>query len=151
MDNENNNIELDWWNDPKSKETLSIPVSIIESDGEYIISFNDETTKLLGSEINTIASGDTKSEAISNFFMLLRSISHYNADKQFSYERFVPFIHGDWSHIGGTWFIIFGIHFYFRYGEGMIGGWYLPFTKLNISVYSLWRSYKRWKEAHKEE
>ena len=52
---------------------------------------------------------------------------------------------GNWKHTGGGWFVIFGLHFYFRYGKGMKGGKYIPFTKLNISFHSEWAMYKKWK------
>lgn len=154
-----------WWTDPKNKETveriswwehsenkthLHIPVSIIKSEEQWTIGCNSETEKLIGEDLASVtASGDSKEKAIRVFFILLKAGHRYEKECRLKYQRWVPFRKGEWGHIGGTWFVIFGIHVYLRKGKGMKGGIYIPFTKLNIRVYNEWLSYKKWKENEK--
>ncbi len=144
-----------WWTDPKNKETveriswwehsenktfIEIPISIIEVEGNWTIGSNKDTEALLGRDLSNIcASGETKEEAIAMFFKLMKSITSFHHTRMLKYQKFVPFRKGDWKHTGGKWFTVFGIDVYFRYGKGMKGGWYIPFTKLNIRVYNEWK------------
>jgi hypothetical protein len=139
--------KISWWEHTENKTTIEIPVSIV-NDGEYwCVGSNKDTEKLVGKSLSAIsASGKTKEEAISEFFVMMKTIYFFEEDCRLKYQRWVPFIKGNWSKQGGTWFVIFGIHFYFRYGNGMKGGWYIPFTKLNISIHSDWTTYRNWKK-----
>lgn len=119
-------------------EFIDFPVDVIYTEEEHwVICSNEETKKLLGSSMNIVVQGDTKEEAIQQFFLHLRmTVDFYKKDAN-KYRKYAPLIIGDWSHIGGSWFQIFGIHVYFRYGKDMKGGFYIPFTKLNIMISNL--------------
>lgn len=144
----NNKEEVDklsWWNHSENKTFIEFPVSIIQDGKYWVIGTNDDTYKLMGDNFNSSAQGDTKEEAIQQFFLGLHIILDYSEKCRLNYQRWVPFRKGPWRKIGGTWFAIFGFHVYFRYGKGMKGGWYIPFTKLNISFSSDWALYKHYK------
>lgn len=114
---------------------LNFPVDIIYTkEGHWVITSNEETKKLLGSSMNIVVQGDTREEAIQQFFLHLRMTVDFYKKYANKYRKYAPLIIGDWSHIRGTWFQIFGINVYFRYGKGMKGGFYIPFTKLNIMI-----------------
>lgn len=141
---------ISWWNHEKNKETFSLPISVV-NDGEWwVAACNDETKKLLGDRLHGCAQGKTKEEAIDEMFMLIRMAHDYSEECRLNYQRFVPFRKGDWKHTGGKWLIIFGIHIYFRYGKGMKGGAYLPFTKLNVSLSNEWTTYRKFKNERRE-
>lgn len=137
---------ISWWNHPENQHTFALPIAIHGNDEEgYTATCNEKTEKYLG-ELNGCHHGKTKEEAINGMFALIRMAYEYDEECRLNYQRFVPFRKGDWSHIGGSWFTVFGIHVYFRHGKGMKGGWYVPFTKLNISVSSDWAIYRRYKQ-----
>lgn len=136
---------IQWWNDSKNKEFFNLPISIIKNDEWYIAAINDDTKSILGDNINACAQGKTKEEAVQKMFQIIRLSLNYNVECKLNYQRFVPFRKGNWKYNGGKWFIIFGINFYFRYGNNMKGGKYIPFTKLNISISNLWKTYKNYK------
>lgn len=135
---------ISWWNHPENKSTYPLPFSIVHTDNCWVATCNDDTKKLLG-DINGCAQGDTREEAIEKMFMLIRWGQEFTTEQWLNYQRFVPFRKGDWTHIGGKWFVIFGFNFHFRNGSGMKGGRYIPFTKLNISIHSQWAVFRRWK------
>ena len=141
---------LSWWNHEKNKETFSFPISVVKDGDCWVATCNDETKKLLGDRLHGCAQGKTKEEAIAEMFMMIRMSHNYSEECRLNYQRWVPFRKGDWKHIGGSWLIIFGIHINFRYGKGMKGGKYIPFTKLNISIYSEWITYRNWKRNQKK-
>ncbi len=152
--NDPNNKEeverISWWNHEKNKETFNFPISVM-NDGElFIASCNDKTNKLLGDKLNGCATGKTKEEAINKMFILIRMTHDYSEECRLNYQRFVPFRKGNWNQIGGKWIIIFGIHIYFRYGKGMKGGVYVPFTKLNVSLSNEWVTYRKFKNEQKK-
>lgn len=139
---------LSWWNHPENKEIFELPISVI-SDGKYwCASFNDETKEVFGDILHGCGQGESKDEAIRQMFSIIKFHHDYSELRILNYQRFVPFRKGDWKQTGGTWFVIFGIHFYFRCGNNMKGGRYMPFTKLNISIHSEWSVYKRWKNKN---
>ena len=136
---------ISWWNHPENKEDYMLPISVVNSDGIWVATCNDETKKVLGDRLHGCAQGDTKADAIEKMFQLIRFSHEFSEREVMRYQRWVPFRKGDWKHTGGSWFVIFGLHFYLRYGKGMKGGKYIPFTKLNISFHSEWSAYKKWK------
>jgi len=156
------NKEYNWWTDPKNKEEVErqswwehepnkeyfpFPVSVVKDSGVWVATTNEETYKLIGDRLSACAGGKTKEEAIRKMFSMIKGMHDFVVERELSYRRWVPFIKGPWSSVGGRWFSIFGINFNFRYGKNMQGGWYIPFTKLNISVHSLWATYRRYKKA----
>lgn len=131
---------ISWWEHPENKTTVELPVSIVQDENYWCIGTNKETKQLIGDSLSSIsASGDTKEEAIANFFSLLKASHSYEEMCRLKYQRWVPLRTGNWKHTGGRWFVVFGIHVYFRYGKGMKGGLYIPFTKLNVSVHNEWK------------
>ena len=148
--NEEEVKRLSWWDDPKNKETFNLPISVVNSDGHWVATCNDETKKILGEGFNQCAQGKTKEEAINKMFMFIRMGDDYLEECRLNYQRWVPFRKGEWKQIGGKWIIIFGIHIYFRYGKGMKGGTYLPFTKLNICFSNEWTTYRKFKNEKKK-
>lgn len=131
-----------WWEKEENKQSIPLPVSIAEGDGYWNICTNSETAKLIGEHLHAVDFGETREEAIENFYESIKIQHEYTLMRMLDYERWVPFRVGPWKTIGGKWFAIFGITFHFRYGKDMKGGWYIPFTKLNISVASAWKRYK---------
>lgn len=142
MEKENYN----WWDNPKYKEKASIPISLIESDGVWVAASNSETETILGDRLTGCAQGKTKEEAIKKFLEIIKLSHEFSEEHRLNYQRFVPFRKGDWNHTGGHWFVVFGIHVYFRYGKGMRGGRYIPFTKLNVMISSEWALYRNFKK-----
>lgn len=137
--------EIVWWEDMNNKEFINFPVSVIKVDDNWTITVNEDTATLLGDSLYGIGSAKTKEEAIQQMFMMIRITHEYSEQCRLSYQRWVPLRKGPWNKTGGNWISIFGIHIYFRLGRSMKGGWYIPFTKLNVSISSDWRTYKTWK------
>ena len=141
---------ISWWNHEENKEVFHLPISVVKSDEHcWVATCNDETKKYLG-ELHGCAQGKTKEEAIEQMFVIIKISHNHSEDRRLNYQRWVPFRKGDWKHTAGKWFVVFGIHINFRYGKGMKGGRYLPFTKLNISILNEWLTYTNWKRKHKE-
>ena len=140
-----------WWEDPKNKETISFPISIIKSDDVWVASCNNETKKLLGDKVNVCSQGETKEDAIKKFFEGIKYLYDYSEECVLNYQRFVPLRKGNWKHNGGKWLVIFGFHFSFRYGKNMKGGMYVLFSKLNISFVNEWKLYKNYKSNKKQQ
>ncbi|HRG39269.1 MAG TPA: hypothetical protein PK289_12130 [Bacteroidia bacterium] len=132
-----------WWLDGKNQTTVELPIACIEKNGVFIVTTTEETKKYIGDYIHGDGFGTTREEAIDMMFEGMRAVIDFDRRCRLSYMRFVPFLKGDLQSIGGTWFTIFGLQFYFRYGKGMKKGFYLPFTKLNIRFTNYWRVYKR--------
>lgn len=131
-----------WWGNPIHKENIPLSISIIQDGDFWVASTNNETETLLGQQISSVAQGKSKEQAIAKLFEFIRIGNSHMEKQAISYERFVPFIKGDWKNKGGRWFTIFGFMFYFRYGKNNKYGWYVPFTKLNISFENKWKTYK---------
>lgn len=134
-----------WWNHEKNKEFYNFPISVIKEGDFWVATFNDETIKLWGDKLNGCGQGKTKEKAIEKLFLMVRISHDYSEECRCNYQRFVPFRKGDWKHIGGKWFTIFGINVFFRYGKNMKHGWYIPLTKLNISIHNQWKQYKKYR------
>ena len=118
---------------PKYKKyKMSIPVAWIKDGDSYLVITTKESEKLFGQSL--YGSGKTIKKAENHLLSMGRIITEYHTHRSNELDKWKPFQCGDWSHIGGTWFMIYGIHFYFRYGKNMHGGWYIPFTKLNIGI-----------------
>lgn len=134
---------ISWWNHPENKEDYMLPISVIESDGVWVATCNDETELVLGKRLHGCAQGDTKSDAIEKMFEIIRFSHEYSERQVMKYQRWVPFRSGKWEGIGTHWLVIFGLHFYFRSGKNMKGGWYIPLTNFNISFHNEWLSYRK--------
>jgi hypothetical protein len=141
--------KISWWNHAENKEDYSFPISVIQSGDVWVASCNDETRLLMGDSFNGCAQGDTKADAIEKMFKIFKISQEYSQELVFRYQRWIPFRKGNWKYTGGKWFVVFGIHVYFRYGKKMKGGWYIPFTKLNVSVYSEWSIYRNYLKKKK--
>jgi hypothetical protein len=138
--------KISWWNHPENRVIVQLPIAVVEGEKYFVASTNDETKKFLGDDLHGCAQGETKEEAINRMFELIKWSCEFQKECRLSYQRWVPFRKGDWTHIGGKWFIIFGIHFSFRWGKQNKYGWFVPFTPLNISVHSDWIVYKNYKK-----
>lgn len=125
----------------KEQITMGIPALLIKEEGTYCIVATDEGEAILGQP--AYSSGDTLEEAQKEFWTMLRLMNEYHEKRSRELDCWKPFQKGDWSHIGGSWFTVFGIHVYFRYGQNMKYGWYIPGTKLNISINNYWRKTKK--------
>lgn len=131
---------LEWWNDSKYKMTIPLSISIIQDEYGFTASFNSETKLYLGYHLDFCSFAETENEAIYQLFEQFRFHVHYLTNCELKYQRNTLFIKGDWSKVGGSWFTIFGIGLYFRYGKGMKGGVYIPLTKMNVSLINKWRN-----------
>lgn len=141
--------KISWWNHPEHKTSIELPVAIVNEGDFWVIAGSSETERLIGRLANS-TQGNSREDAIIHFWTLMRFEYEYLDDCRLNYQRWVPFRKGDWKHMGGTWFTIFGIQVYFRHGKNMQHGWYVPFTKLNISISSEWTVYKRFKIKREE-
>lgn len=137
-----------WWEKEENKTTIEIPVSIVKDRTAWVVGCNSETKKKIGGLGGTVQ-GDTREEAIDEFFKTMRFVHHFNLKRSLSYERWVPLILGPWGSIGGNWITIFGMNFNFRYGKNLKHGWYIPFTKLNISFHNKWKTYNKFVKENK--
>lgn len=141
---------ISWWDHPGNKEYFKLSISVIKSGDYWVATCNDDTKVFLGDKLHGCGQGKTKNEAIRRMFDIIRITHDYSEQCRLNYQRFVPFRCGNWKHIGGKWFIIYGINVYFRYGKGMKGGTYVPFTKLNILISNDWITYSNWKKKQKK-
>ncbi len=123
------------------KMKLEIDVLYSKEYGEYYIYSTKKFEEVVGTFI--YGSGKTLKAAERQFWSMAKFIFQYNHDRSMELDKWKPFQKGDWGHIGGSWFTIYGIRVYFRYGGGMFGGRYIPFTKLNISVHNYWMKTKK--------
>ncbi len=135
---------LSWWEHPENKTFIEIPVSIIQDGKYFCLASNSATEALVGENVVHSTQGKSREEVIAKMFTLMKVHNKWLNEQRISYQRWVPFRKGPWSKIGGHWFAIFGLHFNFRYGNVKYG-WYVPFTKLNISFQNEWKLYKKWK------
>lgn len=141
--------EYNWWTDPKNKEQVDllswweltenkkfveVPLSIVEENGQWVVTGNSDTYRFIPEGLCNVGVGGTKEEAVGNFFMVVNVMYNFIFGEYIKYKRWVPFMKGDWKCEGGRWFTVFGVNVFFRYGVGMKGGFYVPFTKLNVLV-----------------
>lgn len=145
------NNRIEWWEDPANKETFPLPISVVFGEHKWVASTNTDTGKYLGNCFRGVASGKTKEEAIERLFLALRIRYKRVESRSLEFERWVPLRVGNWSRLGGTWFQVFGINIYFRYGDNKKRGWYVPLTKLNIMVTNLWKTFREYKNKQQNE
>lgn len=122
---------------------IKIPVLFItdELSTTTTITTTPAGEKLTGNPI--IASGETQTEAIKQFKLLLEvNTAYYKRQDQKLTNRTI--IIGDWKRPGGRWFSVFGIGLYFRKGKQNKGGKFIPFTDINLSLINH-RKNKQWK------
>lgn len=116
-----------------TEDTLTIPIKKIKDiDGSYVLTSEKKYFQSI------VASGKTLEKAKENFWKMFEVMWNHHLKRSQELNKWKPFQKGDWSHIGGTWFTIFGIQVYIRYGKPMRGGVYIPLTKINISIRNYW-------------
>lgn len=142
---------ISWWDHPENKRFFQFPISVITDDGKtWCVTSSKETEKLIG-KVGGCSQGKSEEEAITKYFQLIKWHYDFLNEERMNYSRWVPLKIGPWESIGGKWFSVFGLHVSFRHGKGMKGGWYIPLTKLNISTYSEWTTYRKWIKDHQHE
>lgn len=124
--------------------TIGLPIVVVKEEDTYCIAATDEAEAMIGQ--SAYSQGKTREEAEKDFWNMIKMLHQYHEERSRELDLWKPFQKGDWGHIGGTWFTIFGFHVYFRSGQGMKGGWYVPGTKLNISISNYWRHRKNKKD-----
>lgn len=124
----------------KEKIKLSIEVELIREDEWFIIHSTNEFEEILGQ--HAYSQDKSLEEAEKSFWNMIKFTNKFHEQRSKELDKYKFFQKGNWSHIGGTWFTVLGINIYFRYGSNMKYGWYIPFTKLNISVNNAWRKKK---------
>jgi hypothetical protein len=121
---------------------IKLPTSlfreIVKGKESFSICHNDKTDKLIGN-IPIISQGDTLEEAEKEAWNCIKYMYKYHDERSKELDLWKPLQIGPWKDTAGKWFTIYGIHVYFRYGKNMLGGFYIPFTKLNIIINNLWR------------
>ena len=110
--------------------------------------FQDETGVVITADNKGLfgfiaVQGKSYKEAENRFWKMALDIYKHHESRSQELNRWKWFQKGDWKSIGGTWFIVFGINVYFRYGKPIIGGWYIPFTNLNIMISNYWMETKK--------
>ena len=143
--------EYAWWNMDEHKIDYPLPLSIIQEGDVWVATFHPDSKKILGDNFDLVSQGETKEEAIKELFALARFAMEYTHETMLSSERWVPFKVGSWNGTATHWFVVFGIHFNFRYGKEMQGGVYIPFTLLNISISNTWKTYANYKKKKKHD
>jgi hypothetical protein len=121
---------------------IEIPVAMAQGEGYFVIFNTDETDKLIG-KTNIVVQGDSIEDAKSKYLWILKSHIDYMEKRSNDLNKWKSFQKGDWKHIGGTWFTLFGFNVFFRRGKNMKGGWYVPLTNLNITIWNYWTMYKK--------
>ena len=116
------NVFTRWWEEDGNREHFKLPISVIKSGEFWVATCNDETDLILGEHLHAVAQGKTKEDAINSMMKMLRYTHEYTEECRVKYQRWVPFRKGDWNMVGGKWFVVFGLHFYFRYGKSMRHG-----------------------------
>lgn len=116
---------------------IKIPLAIFNENGHYSLIPLDETESIIG-DCPFCAQGESIEEAEKDLFRFLKWHNDYLQDRSRQLDRWHPFRKGRWFTTGGTWFTCFGVGLYFRYGKSMHFGWYVPFTKLNVSIINYW-------------
>lgn len=120
---------------------ISIPAILFKDGDQFTIMTTDETEKIIGQPL--VASGKTREDAENKIWEMLRVVNEFHIERSRELNKYKFFQHGPWGKIGGNWFTILGINVYFRKGKNMIGGWYIPFTKLNIRIHNHWFDKKK--------
>lgn len=128
-----------WWESEQNKTFMKIPISLTKSNDTFTACTNKDSEKYLGKDLTGIGNGKTEEEAIYELFKTIRLTNDFYKRKYLKYRCYVPLILGSWDGPATHWFTIFGIHFYFRYGKNNKHGWYVPFTKLNITISNFWK------------
>lgn len=121
----------------KTIKNFSVTVEVTEEDGVFAIATTKKTESIIEQPI--YISAKSLVDGKRKFWAMLKIINNYNKERSEELDKWKFFQKGDWKHVGGSWFIIFGINVYFRRGKGMKGGWYVPFTNLNIRICNLWK------------
>lgn len=116
---------------------LQIPVTYAQENDHHIINSNDATEKLL--DIPVVVQADSKEEAIEKYWIIVQSHLRFHQWIYRRHSRWALFYRGAWKGMATHWFSVLGFNFYFRRGKGMKGGFYIPFTKLNITFRNHWR------------
>lgn len=145
--NEEEIKRISWWDHDENKTQMSIPISVIEKDGHWTVAANKDTKKIIGNVFDGVvaSSSESREDAIERFLKISSMKEEFQEDCMREYQRWVPVRVGDWNNRGGKWISIFGFHVYFRYGKGMKGGFYIPFSILNVSFSSDWSSHRNYK------
>lgn len=123
------------------KIKISIPAILFHEGEMFTIMTTDESEKIIGQPL--FASGKSQEEAENKIWELMRYTNKFHIERSNELDKYKFFQHGSWGKMGGNWFSILGINVYFRKGEGMKGGWYVPLTKLNISIHNHWIKSKK--------
>lgn len=119
--------------------TLPVKYHFEVHDGkEFHMIYTTEKTKN-SLNLPILTQGETKEEAIRKFWIIANIHLDYLNERKHQADKWEPLRIGPWKSKGGRWFTIFGQHFSFRYGKQNKGGWFVPFTKLNISYYNEWK------------
>ncbi len=133
-----------------TKINLTIPATLVEDDGHYILTVDNSDDKL-GFLSSCIVQEKSREEAEKKFWVMAKYMSDYYMKRSSNLDLWKPFQKGDWSHSGGKWLTSFGIHVYFRTAKPktrsfMKGGWFLPLSNLNVMIINYWTSRKKQKD-----
>jgi len=108
--------------------TIEIPVRYIKdelSNGEecYVVIDTPECQKIFDGQ-PFVSQGKTLEQAKQRFLDMITSMCGHDARRSRELDKYKWFQKGDWGSIGGSWFTILGLSWYFRTGKGMKGGRY---------------------------
>lgn len=128
----------------KTKTNAYLPIQMEEVEYGFIATPSEETLKYLP-DIPLVGAGVTKEAAMEDMFFSLNVLFQYHEEKHLAYERMIPLVIGP---KGSRWIMIFGFFISIRYGKQNKGGWFIPFTKVNISIQNRWTQFRSYlKEA----
>jgi hypothetical protein len=117
---------------------LKVPVELHFQEGVWTVIPTKETEDLIGFAPCCLTC-DTKEKAIKLFWEVFREEQEELSERSHQLDLWKPFQRGGWKGPGTHWFVSYGFHVYFRHGTGMQGGFYIPFTLLNVSIRNYWK------------
>lgn len=131
----------------KKPYDLKIPVILISGKISHAIQCEEEGP--LG--VNLFVYGDSIEKAEQNFLECYKDIIEtYKRDSDLL-KLLIPFKYyafrdRDTNKLLSLSMTSYGLNVYIRIGKGMIGGWYIPFTQINLTFNNYWNKIKRKKK-----
>jgi hypothetical protein len=125
---------------------ISIPAVLFMVEGKYYLTPPDNNNMF---HCGWVADGDTIEEAERKYLNYAKMTINMYKERSDQLDKYKFFQKGP---EGSRWFSILGIFFWLRirsvddFPVKMVGGWNVPFTRLNITIKNHWRRKKNSKK-----
>lgn len=119
-----------------NKGGVYIPYTWFEVDGKYTATIDRDFANKYKFN-HSVVQADSFVELNHELLDMQRFVNEFHLYRSNKYYKHALFLKGNWSKIGGKWFKISRLHFYFRPNSKRNrtkGGFFLPFTNLNIRI-----------------